>query len=59
MILLIKGICMSILTERELRNALFALNTTITEMIEETGVDVFSFGGTKAGAMFGEMVIFR
>lgn len=40
-------------------NALEALNTTIAEMIEETGVDAFSFGGTKAGAMFGEMVIFR
>ena len=40
-------------------NALAALNTNLTEMIEETGVDAFSFGGTKAGAMFGEMVIFR
>ena len=40
-------------------NALVALNTTLTEMIEGTGVDAFSFGGTKAGAMFGEMVVFR
>lgn len=40
-------------------NALAALNTTITEMIEDTGVDAFSFGGTKSGAMFGEMVVFR
>lgn len=40
-------------------NALVALNTTLSEMIEETGVDAFSFGGTKSGAMFGEMVIFR
>ena len=28
-------------------------------MIEKNGVDTFSFGGTKAGAMFGEMVVFR
>ena len=40
-------------------NALAALNTNFAEMIEQTGVDVFSFGGTKAGAMFGEMVVFR
>ena len=42
-----------------LSNALVALDTTITDMIEKTGVDAFSFGGTKAGAMFGEMVVFR
>lgn len=42
-----------------LSNALVALDTTITEMIQDTGVDAFSFGGTKAGAMFGEMVVFR
>ncbi|MBP3314457.1 MAG: hypothetical protein J6M03_01425 [Clostridia bacterium] len=42
-----------------LPNALVALDTTLTEMIESTGVDAFSFGGTKAGAMFGEAVIFR
>lgn len=40
-------------------NALEALDSTIGEMIEQTGVDAFSFGGTKAGAMFGEMVVFR
>ena len=40
-------------------NALAALDTTINEMIEKNGVDTFSFGGTKAGAMFGEMVVFR
>jgi len=40
-------------------NAVVALDTNLTEMIEYTDVDAFSFGGTKAGAMFGEMVIFR
>ncbi len=40
-------------------NAVVALNTNLTEMIEYTDVDVFSFGGTKAGAMFGEMIVFR
>ena len=42
-----------------LSNALVALDTDITSMIEKTGVDAFSFGGTKAGAMFGEIVVFR
>ena len=40
-------------------NAIVALGISLTEMIEETGVDAFSLGGTKAGAMFGEMVVFR
>lgn len=40
-------------------NAVVALNTSITEMIEGTGIDAFSWGATKAGAMFGEMVVFR
>jgi threonine aldolase len=40
-------------------NALVALDTNLTQMIEDTGVDAFSFGGTKAGAMFGEIVVFR
>lgn len=40
-------------------NAVAALNTTLKEMLEKTDVDAFSFGGTKAGAMFGEMVVFR
>ena len=39
-------------------NAVVRLGTTLKEMIEDTGVDAFSFGGTKAGAMFGEMVVF-
>lgn len=40
-------------------NAITALNSNLTEMIEYTDVDAFSLGGTKAGAMFGEMVVFR
>lgn len=40
-------------------NAVAYLGTNLTDMIEKTGVDAFSFGGTKAGAMFGEMVVFR
>ena len=39
-------------------NAVAALGTNLKEMIEDTGVDAFSFGGTKAGAMFGEMIVF-
>ena len=39
-------------------NALAALNTDLKTMFEDTGVDAFSFGGTKAGMMFGEMVVF-
>lgn len=42
-----------------LANAVVALNTDLTQMIEYPDVDAFSFGGTKAGALFGEMVIFR
>lgn len=42
-----------------LPNAIAAQKTDLRHMIGETGVDAFSFGGTKAGAMFGEMVIFR
>jgi threonine aldolase len=42
-----------------LANAIVELETNLTEMIEGTGVDAFSFGGTKAGALFGEMVVFR
>ncbi|MBR6373528.1 MAG: aminotransferase class I/II-fold pyridoxal phosphate-dependent enzyme, partial [Victivallales bacterium] len=34
-----------------------ALNASLQELIEETGVDIFTFGGTKAGAMFGEMIV--
>ena len=40
-------------------NAVANLGSNLTEMIEGTDVDAFSFGGTKAGAMFGEMVVFR
>ncbi len=40
-------------------NALAALGVGFGEMLEETDVDAFSFGGTKAGAMFGEMIVFR
>lgn len=38
--------------------ALAALGVSIREMLAETGVDVFTVGGTKAGAMFGEAVVF-
>ena len=41
-----------------LGNAVAALGCTLKEMIEDTGVDAFSFGGTKAGACFGEMIVF-
>ena len=41
-----------------LGSALAALKCTLREMMEETGVDVFTVGGTKAGAMFGEAVVF-
>lgn len=32
--------------------------TTLKEMLQDTGIDVFSFGGTKVGAMFGEIIIY-
>ncbi len=38
--------------------ALASLNVSLREMIEQTGVDAFTVGGTKAGAMFGEAVVF-
>jgi len=41
-----------------LGSALAALNVSLKEMMEQTGVDVFTVGGTKAGAMFGEAVVF-
>jgi threonine aldolase len=41
-----------------LAHAVAALETDLHTMIEETGIDAFSFGGTKAGAMFGEIVVF-
>lgn len=39
--------------------AIAALDTDIKTMIEYPDIDAFTFGGTKAGAMFGEMIIFR
>ncbi len=42
-----------------LGNALAALSCDIEDIIEYADVDAFSIGGTKAGAMFGEVVVFR
>ncbi|MBQ8249342.1 MAG: threonine aldolase [Clostridia bacterium] len=39
-------------------SALASLGCTLREMIADTGVDAFTVGGTKAGAMFGEAVVF-
>jgi len=39
-------------------NAAVSLNTDFKTMISDTGVDILSFGGTKAGIMFGEAVVF-
>ena len=39
--------------------ALTASGTDLREMIEAPEIDAFSLGGTKAGLMFGEMVVFR
>lgn len=39
-------------------NAAVALNTDFKSMTVDAGVDVLSFGGTKNGLMFGEVVIF-
>lgn len=39
-------------------NAVVALDTDFKSMLKDTGVDVFSFGGTKNGLMFGEAVVF-
>ena len=39
-------------------NAAAALGCSLRQMLNDTGVDAFSFGGTKAGALFGEMVVF-
>ncbi|MBQ6473132.1 MAG: aminotransferase class I/II-fold pyridoxal phosphate-dependent enzyme [Victivallales bacterium] len=38
-------------------SAVAAFGTTLGALVEGCGVDVFSFGGTKAGAMFGEMIV--
>ncbi len=39
--------------------AMEALGTNLGGMIEGADIDAFTFGGTKCGAMFGEMVVFR
>ncbi len=38
-------------------SALIKEGVSLKEMIEDTGVDVLSFGGTKNGLMFGEAII--
>lgn len=40
-------------------NAFAALGVSIKEMLDDTDIDAFSFGGTKAGAMFGEMIVYK
>lgn len=40
-----------------LANAAAALNLSLKELCKDTGVDVLSFGGTKNGLLFGEMII--
>lgn len=39
-------------------NAVTAMQISISDMLENTGVDVLSFGGTKNGMMYGEAVLF-
>ncbi|MGZ3718244.1 MAG: threonine aldolase family protein [Bdellovibrionota bacterium] len=39
-------------------NAAASLGLSLRQMLEESGVDVFSFGGTKNGILFGEAVVF-
>ncbi|HWD88239.1 MAG TPA: aminotransferase class I/II-fold pyridoxal phosphate-dependent enzyme [Mucilaginibacter sp.] len=39
-------------------NAAVFLNSSLKEMTRETGIDILTLGGTKAGMMFGEAVIF-
>lgn len=39
-------------------NAAVTLNCTFKEMLTDAGVDVISWGGTKNGFLFGEVVIF-
>lgn len=38
-------------------NAIIALNSSFKEMIRDTGVDLFSLGGTKNGMMIGEAIV--
>lgn len=40
-----------------LANAAAALKLSLKELCKDTGVDVLSFGGTKNGLLFGEMII--
>ncbi len=40
-----------------LANAMVFLNVGLKEILEDTGVDIASFGASKNGAMFGEMII--
>lgn len=39
-------------------NALVSLDTTLPELVRDTGVDAMTFGMTKNGAVFGEVVVF-
>jgi threonine aldolase len=39
-------------------NAAASLGAGLREMLVETGVDAFTFGGTKNGMMFGEAIVF-
>jgi threonine aldolase len=39
-------------------NATISLGTTLKQMTTDVGIDVLTLGGTKAGMMFGEAVIF-
>ncbi|HZO93010.1 MAG TPA: beta-eliminating lyase-related protein [Candidatus Baltobacteraceae bacterium] len=39
-------------------NAVAALGCTLREMVYDTGVDAFTFGGTKNGLIFGEAIVF-
>lgn len=39
-------------------NAAVSLNTSLSAMTREVGIDILSFGGTKNGLMFGEAIIF-
>lgn len=41
-----------------LSNAAAALDCSLVALTREAGVDVFSFGGTKNGLLFGEAVVF-
>ncbi|WP_040327817.1 threonine aldolase family protein [Clostridium ihumii] len=38
-------------------NAAAGLNVTFKEMVTDTGIDIVSFGGTKNGMMFGEVIL--